>query len=340
MTYAIEASGLVKRFGRTTALAGVDLAAQPGTVLGVLGPNGAGKTTAVRILATLIKPDEGQAAVGGFDVANDAAKVRSLIGLTGQFAAVDEDLTGTENLVLIGRLLDLSRHDAKRRATELLDRFELSDAAKRLARTYSGGMRRRLDLAASLVGNPSVIYLDEPTTGLDPRARAGVWDVIRGLTADGVTVLLTTQYLDEADQLADEIAVFDHGRVVATGTANQLKAKVGGQTLVVRPRDEIDLDLVERMVAELTRRDPVRDIEREEITADVTDPVVLAALVQRLDAFQIPVTELGLRPPSLDDVFFALTGHAAVTDEAMAADSAETVGSASPELETANGSIR
>jgi oleandomycin transport system ATP-binding protein len=180
MTYAIEASGLVKRFGRTTALAGVDLAAQPGTVLGVLGPNGAGKTTAVRILATLIKPDEGQATVGGFDVANDAAKVRSLIGLTGQFAAVDEDLTGTENLVLIGRLLDLSRRDAKRRATELLDRFELSDAAKRLARTYSGGMRRRLDLAASLVGNPSVIYLDEPTTGLDPRARAGVWDSFAG----------------------------------------------------------------------------------------------------------------------------------------------------------------
>jgi len=338
MTYAIEASGLVKRFGRTSALAGVDLAAQQGSVLGVLGPNGAGKTTAVRILATLIKPDEGQATVGGFDVANDAPKVRSLIGLTGQFAAVDEDLTGTENLVLIGRLLDLSRRDAKRRATELLDRFELSDAAKRLARTYSGGMRRRLDLAASLVGNPSVIYLDEPTTGLDPRARVGVWDVIRGLTADGVTVL-TTQYLDEADQLADEIAVFDHGRVVATGTANQLKAKVGGQTLVVRPRDEIDLDLVERMVAELIRRDPVRDAERGELTADVTDPAVLLALVQRLDAFQIPVTEVGLRPPSLDDVFFALTGHAAVTDEALSADSAETVESA-PELETANGSIR
>ena len=340
MTYAIEASGLVKRFGRTTALGGVDLAAQPGTVLGVLGPNGAGKTTAVRILATLIKPDEGHATVGGFDVVDDAAKVRSLIGLTGQFASVDEDLTGIENLILIGRLLDLSRRDAKRRATELLDRFELSDAGKRLARTYSGGMRRRLDLAASLVGNPSVIYLDEPTTGLDPRARAGVWNVIRGLTADGVTVLLTTQYLEEADQLADEIAVFDHGRVVATGTANQLKAKVGGQTLVVRPRDEVDLDLVEQMVAELTGRDPARDVERGELTADVTDPAVLAALVQRLEAFQIPVSEVGVRPPSLDAVFFALTGHAVVTDDALTADAAETVDSVSPELAAANGSIR
>src|SRR5262245_18500749 len=336
MTYAIEASGLVKRFGRTTALAGVDLATQSGTVLGVLGPNGAGKTTAVRILATLIKPDEGHATVCGFDVVNDAAKVRSLIGLTGQFASVDEDLTGSENLVLIGRLLDLSRRDAKRRAAELLDRFDLPDAAKRLTRTYSGGMRRRLDLAASLVGSPSVIYLDEPTTGLDPRARAGVWDVIRGLTADGVTVLLTTQYLEEADQLADEIAVFDHGRVVATGTANQLKAKVGGQTLVVRPRDEIDLDLVERMVAELTRHDPVRDTERGELTADVTDPAILAALVQRLDAFQIPVTEVGLRPPSLDDVFFALTGRAALTEETPTAESTESITSAS----AANGSIR
>ncbi len=331
MTYAIEASGLVKRFGQTTALAGVDLAAKQGSVLGVLGPNGAGKTTAVRILATLIKPDAGRAAVAGFDVVHDAPKVRSVIGLTGQFAAVDEDLTGTENLVLIGRLLDLSRREAKRRARMLLERFELSAAAGRLARTYSGGMRRRLDLAASLVGDPSVIYLDEPTTGLDPRARASVWDVVRGLTANGVTVLLTTQYLDEADQLADEIAVFDHGQVVATGTANQLKARVGGQTLVVRPQVESDLDLVEQMVAELTSRRPIRDAERGELSADVTDAGILAALVRRLDAYQIPVTEIGLRPPSLDEVFFALTGHSSTSGGSAAADAAGDITTSQPE---------
>jgi len=223
MSHAIQAEGLVKRFGKTTALAGVDLTARTGSVLGVLGPNGAGKTTAVRILATLLKPDAGHARIAGYDVVREAGQVRRRIALTGQYAAVDEDLTGFENLLLIGRLLDLSRVDARRRATDLLERFRLTDAGRRSAKTYSGGMRRRLDLAASLVGHPEVLYLDEPTTGLDPRSRNEVWDMVRDLAADGVTVLLTTQYLDEADQLADDIAVIDHGRVIAGGTPHELK---------------------------------------------------------------------------------------------------------------------
>src|SRR5215831_2573027 len=237
MTNAIEASGLVKRFGTTTALAGVDLVARQGTVLGVLGPNGAGKTTAVRILATLLRADDGQAQVCGYDVARQAHQVRQLIGLTGQYASVDEGLSGTNNLIMIGRLLGLPRADARARAAELLARFELTEAAARPAKTYSGGMRRRLDLAASLVGNPRVLYLDEPTTGLDPRSRTDVWGMVRELVADGVTVLLTTQYLDEADQLAHDIVVFDHGRVVATGTPDELKAKTGSQVLQVAPAE-------------------------------------------------------------------------------------------------------
>ncbi|MEU4745782.1 ATP-binding cassette domain-containing protein, partial [Actinosynnema sp. NPDC023658] len=235
MEYAFEAEGLVKRYGKTTALAGVDLAARPGTVLGVLGPNGAGKTTAVRILATLLRPDAGRAAVGGLDVVSDAARVRGLIGLTGQYASVDEDLTGVQNLVLIGQLLNLRTSQAKARAAELLRDFELTDAGGRQVKTYSGGMRRRLDLAASLVGRPDVIYLDEPTTGLDPAKRDDIWNVVRTLVSDGATVLLTTQYLEEADALADEISVIDHGRVIAHGTPASLKRIVGGQTVLVRP---------------------------------------------------------------------------------------------------------
>src|SRR5487761_391220 len=237
VTNAIETRGLVKRFGKTTALAGVDLTARACSVLGLLGPNGAGKTTAVRILATLLRPDAGSATVCGYDVVRDAHQVRQLIGLTGQYASVDEGLSGTNNLLMIGRLLGLSRQDARARAAELLTRFELTDAAGRAAKTYSGGMRRRLDLAASLVGRPRVLFLDEPTTGLDPNSRSDVWAMIRGLVADGVTVLLTTQYLDEADQLAHDIVVIDRGKVIATGTPDELKTRAGGQVLMVAPAD-------------------------------------------------------------------------------------------------------
>ncbi|MEV4599246.1 ATP-binding cassette domain-containing protein [Amycolatopsis sp. NPDC049253] len=311
MSFAIKAEGLVKQFGETKALDGVDLEVPFGKVVGVLGPNGAGKTTAVRILATLIKPDAGHATVGGFDVVQDPVRVRSLIGLTGQYASVDEDLNGIENLVLIGRLLDLSRADAKARAKELLDRFELSDAAKRPIRTYSGGMRRRIDLAASLVGRPEVLYLDEPTTGLDPHARNEVWAVVRGLVADGATVLLTTQYLEEADQLADKITVFDHGHVVADGRADELKRRVGGQTLQVRPTSLTDLDAVARILGEVTGVRPTRDEDTGLLTAPVSDPVLLSTLVRKLDEAGITSDELALRLPSLDEVFLALTGHSA-----------------------------
>jgi len=305
MTNAIVAEGLVKRFGATTALAGVDLAVRTGTVLGLLGPNGAGKTTAVRVLATLLQPDAGHATVGGFDVVRQAHQVRQLVGLTGQYASVDETLTGTENLILIGRLLGLSRRDARSRAGELLAEFRLSDAADRAAGKYSGGMRRRLDLAASLVGRPRLLYLDEPTTGLDPRSRNDMWDIIRDLVADGVTVLLTTQYLDEADRLADEIVVIDHGRVVAGGTSDQLKARAGTQTVTVRPQSDLDLEKVTAAV-ETVAAGPV-GVTGGVITAPVTDPGALAHLVRRLDDGGLPVAELALRSPSLDEVFLTLT---------------------------------
>src|ERR1700754_2134696 len=249
MDYAIEARGLYKRFGETKALDGVDLAARPGTVHGVLGPNGAGKTTAVRILATLLEADAGTAGVAGRDVFKEPGKVREQIGLTGQYASVDELLTGRQNLELIGRLLDLNKKSAKARAAELLEWFDLSDAADRPARTYSGGMRRRLDLAASLVGRPGVVFLDEPTTGLDPAKREDMWGVVRNLVADGSTALLTTQYLEEAAALADEITVIDHGRVIANDTSDGLKHIVGGQTLMVRPVDPTRLDEVEQIVS-------------------------------------------------------------------------------------------
>jgi oleandomycin transport system ATP-binding protein len=308
MSYAIRAEGLVKKFGNTTALGGVDLEVRSGQVVGVLGPNGAGKTTAVRILATLLRPDAGHATVGGFDVVKDPVRVRGMIGLTGQYASVDEDLSGTENLLLIGRLLDLSRPNARARAAELLEQFELSDAAGRAIKTYSGGMRRRIDLAASLVGRPEVLYLDEPTTGLDPHARNEVWGVVRRLVAEGSTVLLTTQYLDEADRLADRITVFDHGLVVADGRSDELKRKVGGQTMQVRPTSMADLDFVARILAELTGFEPTRDNDTGLLTVPASDPLLMSTLVRKLDDAGITADELALRLPSLDEVFLALTG--------------------------------
>src|SRR6476620_6269595 len=251
MSYIIEAEGLKKRFGKTQALDGIDLGVREGTVLGVLGPNGAGKTTAVRVLATLLQADAGRATIDGFDVVKDAAAVRSMIGLTGQYASVDEDLTGTQNLVMIGQLLNLSGRDAKARAAELLEWFDLSAAAERQCKTYSGGMRRRLDLAASLVGRPSVIFLDEPTTGLDPAKREEMWDVVRRVVADGSTVLLTTQYLEEADALADEITVIDRGAVIAHDTPDGLKRVVGGQRLTVRPADPSRLEETSTIIGTL-----------------------------------------------------------------------------------------
>jgi oleandomycin transport system ATP-binding protein len=309
MDHAIWAEGLVKHFGETRALDGVDLAVRTGTVLGMLGPNGAGKTTAVRVLATLLKPDAGRATVGGFDVQAHAHQVRQLIGLTGQYASVDEQLTGSENLLLIGRLLGLPKPRARARARDLLAQFDLSEAAGRAVKTYSGGMRRRLDLAASLVGRPPLLYLDEPTTGLDPRARAELWGLIRSLVADGTTVLLTTQYLDEADELADEIVVIDHGRVIATGAPDELKAKIGAQTLAVRPADEAQLPIVTSVVGELAAATP--EVTGQLVTAQVPDPSVLPALVRRLDDAGVVVNELALRVSSLDEVFLTLTGHPA-----------------------------
>ncbi len=313
MDHAIWAEGLVKRFGETTALNGVNLAVRTGTVLGMLGPNGAGKTTTVRVLATLLRPDAGHATVGGYDVVRDAHQVRQLIGLTGQYASVDEQLTGLENLLLIGRLLGLPRRQAKQRARELLEQFDLTDAGGRAAKTYSGGMRRRLDLAASLVGRPPLLYLDEPTTGLDPRARTELWELIRTLVAQGTTVLLTTQYLEEADQLADEIVVIDRGRMIASGTPAELKAKTGAQTLVVRPEKESDLPLVRSVVGEVAAASP--DVSGQMVTAQVTDPAVLPAVVRKLDDVGVVLTELALRTSSLNEVFLSLTGQSAEADD-------------------------
>ena len=315
MVNAIEAHGLTKRFGDTQALAGIDLSAAQGTVLGVLGPNGAGKTTAVRILATLIGADSGSATVAGFDVVRDAQKVRQNIGLTGQYASVDEDLTGTENLVLIGELLNLRRPAARARAVELLAWFDLSEAAGRTAKTYSGGMRRRLDLAASLVGRPAVVFLDEPTTGLDPGKREEMWEVVRRLVADGSTVLLTTQYLDEADALADDIAVIDHGRVIATGTPDELKHIVGGQTLTVRPSDPNRLGEVETVLRSISTS--VLDTSRPGVLSiPVTGDAALTEAVRRLAEGGVQLTELSLSLPSLDEVFFTLTGRHETADDA------------------------
>jgi oleandomycin transport system ATP-binding protein len=307
MTYSIVAEGLAKRFGDTVALDGIDLAVRTGTVFGLLGPNGAGKTTAVRILATLLRPDGGHAAVCGHDVVDHAHQVRQLTGLTGQYASVDETLTGLENLILIGRLTGRSRAEARARARDLLAVFRLSDAADRAAKTYSGGMRRRLDLAASLVTRPRVLYLDEPTTGLDPRSRNEMWDIVRGLTATGVTVLLTTQYLEEADQLASEIAVIDHGTVIATGTPEELKSRTGALTLAVRPSRPADVPAVAAVVAAITCAEPA--VSNTTVTVPVSDERLMPAVVRRLDDEGIGVAELILRGSSLDEVFLSLTGR-------------------------------
>jgi oleandomycin transport system ATP-binding protein len=318
MTYAIEAERITKRFGTTQALAGIDLAVREGSVVGVLGPNGAGKTTAVRILATLLQADSGRARVAGFDVATHPQQVRQQIGLTGQFASVDEDLTGTQNLVMIGQLLDLSTRDAKRRAQELLDWFELDEAAERVAKTYSGGMRRRLDLAASLVGRPAIVFLDEPTTGLDPAKREAMWDVVRRLVTDGSTVLLTTQYLEEADALADEITVIDRGRVIANNTPLGLKRTIGGQRLTVRPTDPSRIEDVRTILAEVSDK-PVEGGGRDTLSVAVAGDQAMAATVARLHTAGIAVTELSLHLPSLDEVFFTLTGQRTETEEEAAA---------------------
>jgi oleandomycin transport system ATP-binding protein len=309
----VEADRLRKRFGSTWALGGIDLAIRQGTIYGLLGPNGAGKTTAVRILATLLRPDGGVARVGGFDVTREPEKVRPLIGLTGQYAAVDEELTGQENLLLIARLLELSRRQARRRVGELLERFDLVEAGGRPLKTYSGGMRRRLDVAASLIGRPRVLFLDEPTTGLDPRARREVWQLTRGLAAEGATVLLTTQYLEEADQLATELAVLDHGQVIEHGTPAALKARVGGQTLDIRPAERVQLDQVAAILAQVTGAIPTQGGDGAMVSVPVDGRLAgtrtLAEVAHRLDEAGIPVTEAGLRLTSLDEVFLALTGH-------------------------------
>jgi oleandomycin transport system ATP-binding protein len=317
VTHTIRAEGLKKRFGETRALDGVDIAARQGTVLAVLGPNGAGKTTAVRVLSTLLKPDAGHAEICGYDVVRQPVQARQFIGLTGQYASVDDELPGTENLVMIARLLGHGRAASKRLAARMLERFSLTEAAGRPARTYSGGMRRRLDLAASMINEPEVIFLDEPTTGLDPRARNEVWATVRGLVADGATVLLTTQYLEEADELANEIVVIDRGRVVATGTPEELKGKIGHQTLAVRPMDRAGAPRVAGIVKDLTGHAPDADEDTGLVTAAVEDPALLSALVRRLDEAGIVAAELTLRLPSLDEVFLTLTGHPAQAPDAQ-----------------------
>jgi ABC-2 type transport system ATP-binding protein len=317
---AISVTGLVRSFGEVKALDGVDLEAPPGSVLGLLGPNGAGKTTAVRVLTTLLRPDAGTVLVTGLDVVRDAVALRSRIGLAGQYAAVDENLTGLENLVMVGRLYGERRAAAKRRGQELLERFDLVDAANRPVKTYSGGMRRRLDLAAALVASPPVLFLDEPTTGLDPRSRLEVWATIEGLVAEGTTVLLTTQYLDEADRLADLIAVIDRGHVIAEGTPDELKDRVGGERLEVHLADAHAVQTAVRALAPMSDEPPSADEETVRLTVRQRTGTIVEA-VRRLDEVGVAVDDLGLRRPTLDDVFLSLTGHAAeaIDDEEKAA---------------------
>ncbi|MFL6055616.1 MAG: ATP-binding cassette domain-containing protein [Actinoallomurus sp.] len=312
MSDIIVAEGLAKHYGKVIALDGVDLRVPAGTVLGLLGPNGAGKTTTVRILTTLLRPDAGHASVAGHDVVREPGAVRKIIGLSGQYAAVDEHLTGRENLEMVGRLYHLGARTARERAGELLDQFALSDAADRVTKTYSGGMRRRLDLAASLVARPQVIFLDEPTTGLDPRSRLGMWDVIRELVREGSTLLLTTQYLEEADALADDIAIIDRGKVIAKGTADELKAQVGGERVELTVADRSELAKAADALRRVSADDPVVDEDSHLVTVQVTGGTrSLAEVVRELDAAGVEAQDLALRRPTLDEVFLSLTGHAA-----------------------------
>lgn len=312
---AISARGLVKAYGEVRALDGVDLDVTRGTVLGLLGPNGAGKTTVVRILTTLLRADAGSATVAGLDVVRDAARLRSEIGLAGQYAAVDENLTGLENLTMVGRLYGASRAAAKRRGNELLQRFDLEAAASRPVKTFSGGMRRRIDLAAALVASPPILFLDEPTTGLDPRSRLNLWETIEGLVADGTTVLLTTQYLDEADRLADAITVIDHGKVIARGTSDELKDRVGGERLEVSLEPGYSGEAAAAALAPMTDEPPQVDGSLVSAAVHGRGGVIVDA-VKRLSEAGIGVDDISLRRPTLDDVFLSLTGHAAVQPEA------------------------
>ncbi|MGW1429448.1 ATP-binding cassette domain-containing protein [Streptomyces sp. NPDC002431] len=309
---AVEVRGLVKHYGSTKALDGVDLDVREGTVLGVLGPNGAGKTTLVRCLSTLIVPDAGHAVVAGYDVVKQPRQLRRTIGLTGQYASVDEKLSGWENLYMIGRLLDLSRKDARARADELLERFSLIDAAKKAAMDYSGGMRRRLDLAASMIGNPAVLYLDEPTTGLDPRTRNEVWDEVQRMVAEGATVLLTTQYMEEAEQLANELTVIDKGRIIARGGVDELKAKVGGRTLQIRPSDPAQLPAMAQAIREASL-DGVAGAQAVPDEGLLYVPILsdeqLTAVIGLLGTRGFPLAHVATALPSLDEVFLAITGE-------------------------------
>lgn len=315
---AIDARGLVKQFGSNRAVDGVDLAVPTGSVYGVLGPNGAGKTTTVSMLATLLRPDSGSAKIFGYDVVHDSTAVRSLVGVTGQYASVDEDLTARQNLVVFALLLGFSRKAAKTRADELLDEFSLTEAADRPLKDFSGGMRRRLDLAASLIDTPPLLFLDEPTTGLDPRTRAQMWETIRRLVADGATVLLTTQYLDEADQLADRIAVIDRGRVIADDTADALKSSVGAATLQLAPLERADAPRVAEIVERVLDEPATLSAEAGRISAPLHRPDLVPDVLIAMRAEGITVDEINVQKPSLDEVFRTLTGKPAETDDGAA----------------------